>query len=130
MVLALLKQVFQYHAMLQPISIRNFKNVYHVLMDVWAVKTVMIVLNVDLIIHLILKLAFVLKYVVMEKDILQIVMMEITSMVMDAVEIVKLKSDSLAMEAPQVQKILAVLNYQLQFQFKTEDNQDYSEKLY
>ena len=90
----------------------------------------MIVLNVDLIIHLILKLAFVLKYVVMEKDILQIVMMEITSMVMDAVEIVKLKSDSLAMEVLQVQKILAVLNYQLQFQFKIEDNQDYSEKLY
>lgn len=90
----------------------------------------MIVLNVDLIIHLILKLAFVFKYVVMEKDILQIVMMEITSMVMDAVEIVKLKSDSLAMEVLQVQKIFAVLNYQLQFQFKIEGNQDYSEKLY
>lgn len=128
--LALLKQVFQYHVMLQPILIHNFKNVYHVLMDVWVVKTVMIVLNVDLIIHLILKLAFVFKYVVMEKDILQIVMMEITSMVMDAVEIVKLKSDSLAMEVLQVQKIFAVLNYQLQFQFKIEDNQDYSEKLY
>ena len=90
----------------------------------------MIVLNVDLIIHLILKLGFVLRYVAMEKDILQIVMMEITLMAMDAAEIVNLKSDSHAMEALQVQKIYAVLNYQLQFQFKTEDNQDYLEKLY
>jgi hypothetical protein len=90
----------------------------------------MIVLNVDLIIHLILKLGFVLRYVAMEKDILQIVMMEITLMAMDAAEIVKLKSDSHAMEVLQVQKIYAVLNYQLQFQFKTEDNQDYLEKLY
>lgn len=88
----------------------------------------MIVLNVDLITSLMPKLVFVMKFVVMEKDILQDVMMEITSMVTDAAEIVMLKSGSHAMEVLQAQKIPAALPYQLPFLLKIEDNQDYTEK--
>lgn len=88
----------------------------------------MIVLNVDLTILLTLKLGFVLKYVVMEKDTLQNAMMEITLMAMDAAETVKLKLDFHAMVALQAQKIFAALNYQQPSQSKIEDNQDYTEK--
>jgi hypothetical protein len=75
-----------------------------------------------------LKLDFVLKFVVMEKDILQNVMTEITLMVMDAVKIVDSKLVSHAMEDLQALKTLVLPQFQLFFQLKTEDNQGYSEK--
>lgn len=56
-----------------------------------------------------LKLDSVLKFVVMERDIHQNVMMEITSMETDAVKIVKLKLVSHAMEDLQALKILVLL---------------------
>lgn len=58
------------NAMSEHISILNFKNVFHALMDVYHAKLVMIVLCVDLIIFLIQRADFVSKFVVMEKDIL------------------------------------------------------------
>jgi hypothetical protein len=64
----------------------------------------------------------------MERDILLIVMMEITLMVMDAVKIVTLKSDTLVMVDHQVQKIHAQLFFQVPFQFNQEVNQDFMEK--
>lgn len=75
-----------------------------------------------------LKLDFVSKFVVMEKDIHQNVMMEITSMETDAVKIVKPKSVLPAMEDLPAQKTFVPLQFQLSFLLKTEDNQDYSEK--
>lgn len=42
-----LKLLFQLNAEYQPILIVNFKNVYHVLMDVWVVKIVINVPNAD-----------------------------------------------------------------------------------
>ena len=75
-----------------------------------------------------LKLDFVLKFVVMEKDILQNVMTEITLMVTDAVKIADSKLVSHAMEDLQALKTLVLPQFQLFFQLKTEDNQGYSEK--
>ncbi len=75
-----------------------------------------------------LKLDFVLKFVVMEKDILQTVMTEITLMVTDAVKIVNSKLVSHAMGDLQALKTPVLLQFQLYFQLKTEDNQDYLEK--
>lgn len=69
-----------------------------------------------------------LKFVVMEKDIHQNVMTEITSMVMDAVKIVKPKLVIHALEDPQALEILVPLQFQLLFLLKIEDNQDYLEK--
>ena len=82
---------FQFLVMLELSLIRNFKNVYHVLMDAWVVKIVTIVPNADLTTHLIQEHLSVLKIVVMEKDTHLPVTMEITSTVMDAVWIVKFK---------------------------------------
>lgn len=75
-----------------------------------------------------LKLDFVLKFVVMEKDILQTVMTEITLMVTDAVKIVNFKLVSHVMGDLQALKTPVLLQFQLYFQLKTEDNQDYLEK--
>ena len=90
----------------------------------------MIVLNVDLIILLMLKVDFVLKFVVTEKDILQIVMMEIMLMVMDAVEIVKLKLVSHAMVVHLPQKTAALLFFLQPYQLNQEANQDFMERLF
>jgi len=89
----------------------------------------MIVHNVDLIIILMLKVVFVIKYVVMVKDIHLNVMMAITLMVMVAVKIVELKLDFHVLEVHQIQKTHVVQYYQLKSQYKIEDNQDYMEKL-
>ncbi len=75
-----------------------------------------------------LKPDFVFKFVVTEKDILLNAMMEITLMVMDVAKIVKPKSDSLAMVDLQAQKTPVLLQFQLPFPSKTEDNQDFTEK--
>jgi hypothetical protein len=98
-------------------------------MDVLVVKIVMIVINVDLIIIFIQLVDFVLKSVVMVKDILLVVMMVIILMEMDVVEIVKYKSDSHVMEDHHLQKIHVHQYYQLKYHFKIEDNQDFMEKL-
>lgn len=75
-----------------------------------------------------LNLAFVLKFVVMERDTLLNVMMETTLMVMDVQKIVTLKSDSLVMAVHQALKTVVQLFFQLPFQFKTEVNQDFTER--
>ena len=106
----------------------NFKNVYHVQMDVLVVKTVMIVHNVGLII-IYIQVDFVLKYVVMEKDIHLVVMMEIIIMEMDAPMTVKFKLDSLVMEVHPILKICVQLYYQQKFHLKIEDNRDFLERL-
>lgn len=77
-----------------------------------------------------LKLVFVLKFAVTEKDILQNAMTEITLMVTDAAKIVNLKSDSAAMVDHQTQKIPVPHQSQLPSQSKTEVNQDFTEKLF
>jgi hypothetical protein len=107
----------------------NFKNVYHVLMDVLVVKIVMIVINVDLIIIFIQQVDFVLKSVVMEKDILLVVMMVIILMETDVAEIVKFKLDSHVMEDLHPQKIHVHLYYQVKYHSKTEGRPDFMEKL-
>jgi hypothetical protein len=76
-----------------------------------------------------LKVVFVIKYVVMVKDIHLNVMMAITLMVMVAVKIVELKLDFHVLEVHQIQKTHVVQYYQLKSQYKIEDNQDYMEKL-
>lgn len=63
-------QLSALNAMSEPISILNFKNVFHALMDVYHAKLVMIVLCVDLIMSLMSRADFVSKFAVMEKDIL------------------------------------------------------------
>ena len=65
----------------------------------------MIVLNVDLIIYLIQRVVFVLKFVVMERNIHLAVMMEIILMVMDAARIVMLRLDTHVMVDHQALKI-------------------------
>lgn len=75
-----------------------------------------------------LNLAFVLKFVVMERDTLLNVMMETTLTVMDVQRIVTLKLDSLAMVVHQVLKTVVQLFFQVPFQLKTEVNQDFSER--
>ena len=77
-----------------------------------------------------LKPGFVLKFVVMEKDIHQNVMTEITSMVMDAVKIVTSKLDFHAMEVPQLQEIAALQFFHQLFPYNQEDKLDFMEKLY
>jgi hypothetical protein len=64
----------------------------------------------------------------MEKDILLIVMMEITLMAMDAVKIVTLKLDTLVMVDHQVLKIHAQLFFQVPSRLNQEVNQDFMEK--
>ena len=66
----------------------------------------------------------------MEKDMLQVVMMEITLMVMDVVEIVKFKLDTHVMEVHPTQEIFVQVSLQVKYSLKTEDNQDYLEKLF
>jgi hypothetical protein len=63
-------QLSALNAMSEHISILNFKNVFHALMDAYHAKLVMIVLCVDLIMYLIQRADFVSKFAVMEKDIL------------------------------------------------------------
>ncbi len=109
------EQQHQLVVMLVHSLIINYRNVYHVQMDVWVVKIVMIVHNVDLIIILMLKVVFVIKYVVMVKDIHFNVMMVIMLIVMVVVEIVIFKLDSLALEVHQIPKILVLQFYQLKF---------------
>lgn len=62
----------------------NSKNACHALMVALPARHAMIVLNADPTMLLIQRLDFVLKSAVMERDILQNVMTETTSMVMDA----------------------------------------------
>jgi hypothetical protein len=119
----------QYNVVLVHSLIISFKNVYLVLMDALVVKIVMIVINVDLIIIFIQQVDYVLKYVVMEKDILLVVMMVIILMEMDVVEIVKYKLDSHVMAVHHKPKIHVHLYCQLKFHSKIEDNQDFMEKL-
>jgi hypothetical protein len=66
----------------------------------------------------------------MERDTLQTAMMAIMLTAMDAAEIVILKSDSHVMAGHQTLKMLAVPFFHQQSQFKTEDNQDFSENLF
>ena len=98
-------------------------------MDVLVVKIAMIVINVDLIIIFIQQVDFVLKYVVMVKDILLVAMMVIILMETDVAEIVKSKLDSHVMEDHHLPKIHAHLYYQAKYHLKIEDNQDFMEKL-
>lgn len=75
-----------------------------------------------------LNLAFVLKFVVMERDTLLNVMMEIMSMVMDVQRIATSKLDSLVMVVHQALKTVVQLFFHLPFQLKTEVNQDFTER--
>lgn len=75
-----------------------------------------------------LNLAFVFKFVVMERDTLLNVMMETTLMVMDVQRIVTLKLDSLVMVVHQALKIAVQLFFQVPSQLKTEVNQDFTER--
>ena len=89
----------------------------------------MTVLNVDQTIFWTQKPLFVFKFVVMERDILQLVMMVITLMETDAAKIVELKSASHAMEVHQTARIFAAQDCQLPLLLNQEDKLDYSEKL-
>lgn len=64
----------------------------------------------------------------MEKDTPWTVMMVITLTEMDAAETAMSKSDFHVSEAPPPPEILAVQSFHLQFRFKTEVNQGFSEK--
>jgi len=108
----------------------NFKNVSHALTDVWPAKLVTTALNADLTTLLTLCLDSVLKFVEMERDILLNVMMKTTLMGMVAARIVELKSVSHASAVHQLPEIHAVLFYQLPFQYKTEDNQNFMGRLF
>jgi hypothetical protein len=118
----------QLNATSQLSSILNSRNVFHALTVVFHAKLVMIVLNADPTTLLMLRLDFVLKSVVMERDTPLNVMMETTSTVTDVAEIVESKSDSHATEVHQLPETHAVpFSHQL-FQFKTEVNQDFTER--
>jgi hypothetical protein len=71
---------------------------------------------------------FVSKFVVMEKDTLYHVMMEIMSMVTDVLKIVKFKSVSHVMVDHQALKTAAQQFFLQPFLSKAEDNQDFTEK--
>ena len=64
-------------AMSQPFLILNFKNAFHAPMDVSLARPVTIVLNAGQITFLTPRVDFVSKFAVMERNTLQIVMMEI-----------------------------------------------------
>jgi hypothetical protein len=98
-------------------------------MVVSVAEIVMIVVNVDLIMFFKLKLDYVLKYVVMEKDILQVVMMVIILMVMDVVKIVKYKLVIHVMVDQPTQEIHAQVFYQVKSHSKIKVNQDFMVKL-
>lgn len=129
-VLALLLPLLVLNATSELTSIPNFKNVCHALMDVLPVRHATIVLNADQTMLLIQRAVFVLKFAVMQKDTPPSAMMEITSMVMDAARIVELRLDFHASVVHQIQETLAALFCHLPYQFKTEVNQDYSERLF
>ena len=76
------------------------------------------------------KLDFVLKFVAMEKDILQIAMMEIMLMGMDAAKIATFKSDSHVTVDLQVLKTHVLLFFLQPYQLNQEVNQDFTEKLF
>lgn len=78
MVPALLSPQLASNAMLELISILNFKNACHALMVALPARPATIALNADLTMLLIQRLDFVLKFAVMEKDTLQNVMMATT----------------------------------------------------
>jgi hypothetical protein len=74
------------------------------------------------------KLDFVLKFVVMERDILLNVMMVTTLMVTDVQKIVTLRLDSHVMAVHQALKTAVQLFFHLSSQLKTEVNQDFMER--
>jgi hypothetical protein len=116
--------------MSEPFLTPSCKSVSHVLMDASVVRLATIVLNAGLTIFLIQDLHCVYKFVVMVRSTLQTVMMAIMLMVMDAAWIVTLKLDSHVMVDHQAPRIHAQLYFRQPFQFKTEDNQDSTEKLF
>jgi hypothetical protein len=125
---ARLSLLSQLNAMSQLSSILNFKNAFHALMDVFHARLATIVLNADPTTILMLRLAFALKFAVMERDTPLNVMMETTSTVTDVAEIAELKSDSHATEVHQLPETPAVPFFHQPYQFKTEVNQDFTEK--
>lgn len=127
---ALLSPLLVLNATLELISILNFKNVCHALMDALPARHATIVLNADQTMLLIPKADFALKFAVMQKDTPRSAMMETTLMGMDAARIVELKLDFHASAVHQIQETPAALFCHLPFQLKTEVNQDYSERLF
>jgi hypothetical protein len=120
----------QLNATSELFSIHNSKSAFHALMDVSPARLATTVLNADPIMFLMPRADFVLKFVVMPRDTLHNVMMEITSMVMGAAGIAESKSDSHATVVHQAPEMLAAPFCHQPFRLKTEVNQDFSERLF